>query len=100
MHGRYDAGFTAKLQLKDIRLYLENARAAGITDDVAGPVVDLWQRMEAAMPGADITDMYRYTQKRRRSEALPALSLALLVTSSSAGRRSAWAGYRHNLLMR
>ena len=34
MHGRYDAGFTAKLQLKDIRLYLENARAAGITDEV------------------------------------------------------------------
>ena len=67
LHGRYDAGFTAKLQLKDIRLYLEAARAAGITDDVAGPVVDLWQRMEAAMPGADITDMYRYTQKRRRS---------------------------------
>jgi 3-hydroxyisobutyrate dehydrogenase len=67
LHGRYDAGFTAKLQLKDIRLYLEAARAAGIADDVAGPVVDLWQRMEAAMPGADITDMYRYTQKRRRS---------------------------------
>jgi 3-hydroxyisobutyrate dehydrogenase len=67
LHGRYDAGFTAKLQLKDIRLYLEAARAAGITDDVAGPVVDLWQRMDAAMPGADITDMYRYTLKRKRS---------------------------------
>jgi 3-hydroxyisobutyrate dehydrogenase len=67
LHGKYDAGFTAKLQLKDIRLYLEAARAAGITDDVAGPVVDLWQRMDAAMPGADITDMYRYTQKRKRS---------------------------------
>lgn len=67
LHGRYDAGFTAKLQLKDIRLYLEAARAAGIADDVAAPVVDLWHRMEAAMPGADITDMYRYTQKGRRS---------------------------------
>ena len=65
LHGRYDAGFTAKLQLKDIRLYLENARAAGITDEVAAPVVDLWQRMEAAMPGADITEMYPYTQKGR-----------------------------------
>ena len=67
LHDRYDAGFTAKLQLKDIRLYLEAARAAGIPDDVSGPVVDLWQRMEAAMPGADITDMYRYTLKRRRT---------------------------------
>jgi 3-hydroxyisobutyrate dehydrogenase len=67
LHGRFDAGFTAKLQLKDIRLYLEAARAAGIADDVAGPVVDLWRRMDAAMPGADITDMYRYTQKGRRA---------------------------------
>lgn len=66
MHGRYDAGFTAKLQLKDIRLYLENARAAGIADEIAGAVVDVWQRMETAMPGADITEMYPYTQKGRR----------------------------------
>src|SRR5215831_290512 len=66
-HGHYDAGFTAKLQLKDIRLYLEAARAAGIADAIATPVVDLWQRMEAAMPGADITDMYRYTLQLGRS---------------------------------
>ncbi len=62
LYGRYDAGFTAKLQLKDIRLYLEAARAAGIADAIASAVVDLWQRMDAAMPGADITDMYRYTR--------------------------------------
>jgi 3-hydroxyisobutyrate dehydrogenase-like beta-hydroxyacid dehydrogenase len=65
MHGRFDAGFTAKLQLKDIRLYLENARAAGITDEIAKVVVDVWQRMDAAVPGADITQMYPYTQKKR-----------------------------------
>jgi 3-hydroxyisobutyrate dehydrogenase-like beta-hydroxyacid dehydrogenase len=64
LYGRYDAGFTAKLQLKDIRLYLEAARAAGVADAIATGVVDLWQRMEAAMPGADITDMYRYTRQR------------------------------------
>jgi 3-hydroxyisobutyrate dehydrogenase len=66
LHGRVDAGFAAKLQLKDIRLYLENAKAAGISDEIARVVVDVWQRMEAAMPGADITDMYPYTQKGRR----------------------------------
>jgi 3-hydroxyisobutyrate dehydrogenase-like beta-hydroxyacid dehydrogenase len=68
LHGRYDAGFTAKLQLKDIRLYLEAARAAGIADAIASAVVDLWQRMEAVMPGADITDMYRYTRQRGHRE--------------------------------
>jgi 3-hydroxyisobutyrate dehydrogenase len=66
LHGRYDAGFTAKLQLKDIRLYLENARAAGIADEVAATVVDVWARLDGAMPGADITQMYPYTQEGRR----------------------------------
>jgi 3-hydroxyisobutyrate dehydrogenase len=65
MHGRYDAGFAAKLQLKDIRLYLENARASGIADEIGTTVVDVWTRMEGAMPGADITEMYPYTQKGR-----------------------------------
>ena len=69
LHGRFDAGFTAKLQLKDIRLYLENARAAGISDEIAKVVVDVWQRMEAAIPGADITEMYPYTQKGRRGRS-------------------------------
>jgi len=69
LHGRFDAGFTAKLQLKDIRLYLENARAAGISDEIAKVVVDVWQRMEAAIPGADITQMYPYTQKGRRGRS-------------------------------
>jgi 3-hydroxyisobutyrate dehydrogenase len=65
LHGRYDAGFATRLQLKDIRLYLENARAAGINDEVAAVVVDVWQRMEGALPGSDITEMYPYTQKGR-----------------------------------
>src|SRR5262245_33840420 len=65
LHGRCDAGFTAKLQLKDIRLYLESARAAGISDEVASTVVGVWQRLEAAVPGADITEMYPFTQKGR-----------------------------------
>ena len=67
LHDRFDAGFTAKLQLKDIRLYLENARAAGISDEIAKAVVDVWQRLETAIPGADITQMYPFTQKGRRA---------------------------------
>jgi 3-hydroxyisobutyrate dehydrogenase len=66
MHGSYDAGFTAKLQLKDIRLYLDNARAAGITDEIASVVVDVWEQMDADMPGSDITEMYPFTLKGRR----------------------------------
>jgi 3-hydroxyisobutyrate dehydrogenase len=69
MHGRYDAGFTAKLQLKDIKLYLENARAAGISDEVAATVVDVWTKLDGALPGADICQMYPYTRDGRRGNA-------------------------------
>jgi 3-hydroxyisobutyrate dehydrogenase len=65
LNGPIDAGFTAKLQLKDITLYLENARAAGISDEIASTVVDVWRRMEVAAPGADIMQMYPYTRKGR-----------------------------------
>jgi 3-hydroxyisobutyrate dehydrogenase len=65
IHGRYDAGFTAKLQLKDIKLYLESARAAGITDEIADTVVKVWSEMDAALPGSDICEMYPYTRDGR-----------------------------------
>jgi 3-hydroxyisobutyrate dehydrogenase len=65
LHGRYDAGFTARLQLKDIKLYLENARAAGISDEIADMVVKVWTAMDAALPKADICEMYPYTRDGR-----------------------------------
>jgi 3-hydroxyisobutyrate dehydrogenase len=62
---KYDAGFTAKLQLKDIRLYLENARAGGVSNEIASTVVDVWTGLDQAIPGADITIMYPYTRDGR-----------------------------------
>jgi 3-hydroxyisobutyrate dehydrogenase len=66
MLGKYDAGFAAKLQLKDVRLYLDNARRAGIADEVASTVVGVWEKMSRDLPGADITQMYPYTRSGRR----------------------------------
>jgi 3-hydroxyisobutyrate dehydrogenase len=63
---KYDAGFTAKLQLKDIKLYLENARAIGIPDQMASTTVDVWTGLDTAIPGADITIMYPYTRDGRK----------------------------------
>jgi len=62
---KYDAGFTTTLQTKDVRLYLENARAAGIADEIANVIDAVWAKMEADMPGADITRMYPYTKSGR-----------------------------------
>jgi 3-hydroxyisobutyrate dehydrogenase len=63
---KYDAGFTAKLQLKDIKLYLENARAAGIPSEIASSVVGVWTGLDKDIPGADITLMYPYTRDGRK----------------------------------
>lgn len=65
LNGRVDAGFTAKLQLKDIRLYLEDARKSGISDEVATAVVGAWDKLVTADPAADIIEMYPYTVKGR-----------------------------------
>jgi 3-hydroxyisobutyrate dehydrogenase len=49
--GSFDSGFRSSLMAKDLRLYAE---AAG-SGEVAGTVVDLWQRFAAAEPDADFT---------------------------------------------
>jgi 3-hydroxyisobutyrate dehydrogenase len=61
LHDRYDAGFTSTLQSKDVGLYLENARSAGVADDIAAVVAQVWAEMAAATSGADITRMYTFT---------------------------------------
>ncbi|MGH6814245.1 MAG: NAD-binding protein, partial [Hyphomicrobiaceae bacterium] len=66
MTGRYDAGFTAKLQAKDVKLYLQNAKAAGVSNEIAGVVAAVWERMASDKPGADLTEMYPYTVEGRR----------------------------------
>jgi 3-hydroxyisobutyrate dehydrogenase len=63
----YDAGFSVKLQYKDVQLYLENARRADVAHEVAAAVADVWQRMASAQATADITEMYPFTQSGRSS---------------------------------
>jgi 3-hydroxyisobutyrate dehydrogenase len=61
----YDAGFTAALQAKDVRLYVDNAKKSGIPSQVATVVEEVWNKFEKEWPGADITHMYPYTRDGR-----------------------------------
>lgn len=63
---KFDAGFTNKLQAKDVNLYVENVAATGSPAEIAKTVSAVWNAMVADMPGADITEMYRYTDRGRR----------------------------------
>ncbi len=61
--GSFDAGFKTALLAKDIRLYLENARAAGAPDAVGSVVAALWQACDRALPDSDFTRVYEYLRE-------------------------------------
>ncbi len=58
--GSFDAGFKTALLAKDIRLYLENARAAGTPDAVGSVVAALWQACDRALPDSDFTRVFEF----------------------------------------
>ncbi len=56
----YDFGFAAALMTKDVRLYLENASAAGVSHELASATTDVWQRFLDSHPDADFTYIHKY----------------------------------------
>jgi 3-hydroxyisobutyrate dehydrogenase len=62
--GTYDAGFKTALLTKDIRLFLENARAAGTPSKVAATVAEQWRRCDEAMPDSDFTRIYEFLSEK------------------------------------
>jgi 3-hydroxyisobutyrate dehydrogenase-like beta-hydroxyacid dehydrogenase len=60
----YDAGFKTRLLTKDIRLFLENAKAAGTPSEVAGTVAEQWRRCDEALPDSDFTRIYEFLSNK------------------------------------
>ncbi len=61
--GTYDAGFTAQMLNKDVQLFIDGEKAAGLSGRL-GPVVgDIWQETARTLPGSDITEVYKYMRK-------------------------------------
>ena len=58
--GTYDAGFASTQLNKDLRLYRDAAHATGASCPVSPAVFELWQRLEAYEPNADITRIYPF----------------------------------------
>ncbi len=63
--GSFDAGFKTTLLAKDIRLYLENARAAGAPHELGAVVAALWQACNRALPDSDFTRVYQFIRDLR-----------------------------------
>ncbi|MCP5153435.1 MAG: NAD(P)-dependent oxidoreductase [Ectothiorhodospiraceae bacterium] len=65
---KYDAGFTSRLMLKDVRLYREALAKAGGQGPVSRTVEAMWAAIEAAEPGTDITRLYPFVRDGRIEE--------------------------------
>ncbi len=60
----YDANFYTALLSKDVGLFHEGLKAADLKGELA-PVIDaLWQAADKAMPGSDMTEIYKFMQKK------------------------------------
>jgi len=55
----FDAGFATTLLTKDIKLFLENAQAAGTPTRVGQVITDLWSETNDTLPGSDFTLIYK-----------------------------------------
>ena len=65
--GTFDAGFQTALMAKDLRLYVESARASGARLDIGKRVAETWQRAESEMPDSDCTRIYEFIRGPRRA---------------------------------
>ena len=62
--GTWDAGFHSTQLNKDLGLYRDAAEAIGASCPVSPAVSDLWRRLEAHEPNADISRVYPFVRDR------------------------------------
>ena len=60
--GTYDAGFSSTQLNKDLGLYRDAADGIGACRPVSPAVFDVWRRLEAHEPNADITRVYTFVR--------------------------------------
>jgi len=56
----FDAGFKTALLAKDVRLYLENAKAAGTPDQVGSLISEIWNGCDGSLPNSDFTRVFQF----------------------------------------
>jgi 3-hydroxyisobutyrate dehydrogenase-like beta-hydroxyacid dehydrogenase len=66
LSGTFDAGFSTALMHKDLSLYMESARQASTPAAVGAVVDELWQRLDATLPGSDISEIYTWLREVKK----------------------------------
>jgi 3-hydroxyisobutyrate dehydrogenase len=62
--GTFDAGFSTAHMAKDVGLFANGAATVNTTRAVAVAVADTWRGCDAALPGSDFTEIWRYVSAR------------------------------------
>jgi 3-hydroxyisobutyrate dehydrogenase len=60
--GRYAAGFTNSLMMKDVRLYLNAVENRGGSATIGKVTASVWERFVATEPGADFTRIFPFVE--------------------------------------
>lgn len=60
--GSFDAGFATTLMSKDVSLFREQVAQAGTPNRVTEVIAALWRDTDAALPGSDFTEIYRFLE--------------------------------------
>ncbi len=61
--GTYDAGFSTAHMTKDVGLFVDGTAEVGAAATVAKAVTETWRGCDAAMPGSDFTEIWRYVSR-------------------------------------
>lgn len=64
MTGTFDAGFSTAHMAKDVGLFADGAATVDTARAVAAAVADTWRGCNAALPGSDFTEIWRYVSAR------------------------------------
>jgi 3-hydroxyisobutyrate dehydrogenase-like beta-hydroxyacid dehydrogenase len=64
--GSFDSGFDTALMAKDLKLFADAVAAAGTPHRLGAAAAALWRDADAALPGSDHTEIYRYLQRTGR----------------------------------
>jgi 3-hydroxyisobutyrate dehydrogenase len=62
--GTYDTGFFTRLMAKDVRLFNSVAAEAGTAHEVSAAIGVVWDAFEAAMPGSDFSEIWKFVSQR------------------------------------
>ena len=65
--GTYDGGFRTALMAKDLRLYLDCVKDAGVSSEIGATVAALWQQAHRALSESDFTRIWDVVREGNRT---------------------------------